>query len=241
MPRMRLLLPRSRLAMRGWANMEPGTSYPPLTWELACAIAAHVSRKSSFLAKMAIGILLAFDCFLRVSELVNLRREDIVFAGDERIGNLVGESKTEKSATTVMVVIRKAKTGKSQWVELFDPVLIDLLRGLVKITKPGDFLFPMSTNLFRREFKTVCTGLGLSSLYVPHSLRHGGATRYKHLLKWTIESVMHRGRWASSKSARLYIQAGIAMAMSVAVPKHVHQIGGKISMSLFDHFNLAKG
>ena len=88
--------------------------------------------------------------------------------------------------------------------------MIALIRDLVKNTKPGQFLFPFSAATFRRRFKTACTDLRLSNLYVPHSLRHGGATRYRHVLRWTIENVMERGRWVSTKSARRYVQSGNA-------------------------------
>jgi integrase len=230
LPRLRRMLPKARLAIRGWNNLEPGTSYPPLTWELACLLAVHLSLKSSLLARLAIGVVLAFDCFLRVSELVNLRREDIGFAGDARLGM----TDPGDSSANVIVIIRKGKTGKNQWVELMDPQLIELLRGLVKATKPGQLLFPVTTTIFRREFKAGCAELGLSPLYVPHSLRHGGATRYRHLKKWSIETVMHRGRWASGKSARLYIQAGVAMAMATEVPRSLHLAGFEFSKSLVD-------
>ena len=54
--------------------------------------------------------------------------------------------------------------------------------------------------------------------YVPHSLRHGGATRL-FLLHVPLEDIMMRGRWASSKSARLYVQSSRAMLMSMRAPR----------------------
>jgi hypothetical protein len=78
-------------------------------------------------------------------------------------------------------------------------------------------LFPFTANQYRSCFKQVCSQLNLSSSYVPHSLRHGGATRW-HLLGNSIEDILMRGRWSSTKSARRYIQAGRAMLLTVEIP-----------------------
>lgn len=240
-PRLRGCLPTSRLALRGWTNVEPVRSHPPLTWELTCLLAVHIFEKSPGLARLGIGIILAFDCLLRVSELVNLRREDIGFVGDERLGEpeSKGPSVKAKKADAI-VVIRHAKTGKNQWVELFDPLIIELLRGLVNATKPGDLLFPYSASVVRRELKGACASLGLSPLYVPHSLRHGGATRYRHHKGWSVESVAHRGRWASCKSARIYIQAGVAMLLAMKVSRSLHLVGSRLANSIHLFLDLAR-
>ena len=67
-------------------------------------------------------------------------------------------------------------------------------------------------------FKKICAQLGLSYAYVPHSLRHGGATRW-HLLRHPIEDILLRGRWSSTKSARRYIQAGRAMLLTTSTSR----------------------
>ncbi len=99
-------------------------------------------------------------------------------------------------------------------------------------------LFPFTTAQYRKVFKCICTQLQLSDLYVPHSLRHGGATRY-HLLGHTIGDVELRGRWASSKSARRYIQSGRAMLMSVDIPTTVSSIGAILSQDVFQSFQIS--
>lgn len=271
-------------AIRGWSKVEPAVSYPPLTWELASSLAAHLSSRPEH-AKHAIGVVLAFDCLLRVSELVNLKREDIAFDDDNRLGShhpshaaaaavatsvrratagnrdgptvdtLSGSPRGDRSAPTdghtgmrrvgdphpgTIIIIRKAKTGRNQNVVLHDTSLTKLLHELVDVTRPGGYLFPFSAATFRSVFKKGCADLGLSKLYVPHSLRHGGATRYKHRLGWRMEDVMHRGRWASSKSAKTYIQASVAHAMSVMVPPQVHELGFEVSNALDEHLSLSR-
>src|SRR4051794_25628717 len=70
------------------------------------------------------------------------------------------------------LILPKTKTGSNQSVRVIDPSVQTLLRQLVKETKrPNDFIFPFRTDQF--QMKHVCAELGLSPLYVPHSLRHG--------------------------------------------------------------------
>jgi hypothetical protein len=92
-----------------------------------------------------------------------------------------------------------------------------LLCLLLADTRRGRFVFPFSAQTLRSRFHQVCAELGLSEQYVPHSLRHGGATRL-HLQGVSMEDILLRGRWASTKSARRYVQAGRAQLMAMAVP-----------------------
>jgi len=154
--------------------------------------------------------------FLRVSELCNITKEQFADSGDHRIS-------TEHKGT--LISLPTTKTGKNQWVEILNPSVITLVRSLVKSTKPKNKLFTFSPSTFRRLLHATCADLGLSSLYVPHSLRHGGATRYRHVLKWSIEDIMERGRWAASTSARRYIQSGVAMLMTMSAPPSITTAG----------------
>jgi integrase len=91
-PYLRSLLPTADQAIRGWSKAVPVVSYPPLTWELASSLAVHLSRRPEH-AQMAIGVVLAFDCLLRIGELLNLKREDIAFDDDPRLGSHRGAAK----------------------------------------------------------------------------------------------------------------------------------------------------
>jgi len=211
MPQLRQHFPLSRLALRGWNRLVPVRSYPPLTIELTFCIALNFIH--SHLHRAAIATLLAFDCFLRINEFLNLRRDDIADAKDSRIS----------STTAQMTVrLRHTKTGHNQSVIVRNPIVIFLVRSLISKLPPTSQqrLFPYSDQQYRKLFHSACAGLGLSSEYVPHSLRHGGAT-YCFILGMPMEDVLTRGRWASSKSARRYIQAGRALAMNMHVPKRL--------------------
>jgi integrase len=119
-----------------------------------------------------------------------------------------------------LVSLPKTKTGRFQSVDIENSVVRQLLSDLVAVTKPGKRLFPGGEIQYRAAFKATCASLGLSERYVPHSLRHGGATRL-HLKGVPIEDILTRGRWKSTMSARTYIKMGPALLLAMQAPKSV--------------------
>jgi integrase len=162
--------------------------------------------------------------------LTNLRREDVAFPKDRRMGH-------EYKITTLS--IRVAKTGRNQSVTVANPDVVALLRQVVAQTAPRGLLFPGGSTKFRKVFKRACQELGLSSKYVPHSLRHGGATRL-HLQGVRVEDIMVRGRWASSKSARTYIQSSRAVLMAMQPPRAVADKAAAVAQALTFSFALTQ-
>ena len=221
------LLIAARVVNR-WAKLHVAESYPPLTWDLAALIGVHLAKQGRF--QLGVGVVLAFDCLLRCGELMNLRREDVAFPGDRRMG-------VEYKITTLS--IRVAKTGRNQSVTVADPDVIALLRQVVASTAPKELLFPGGSRHFRKVFKRACSELHLSTKYVPHSLRHGGATRL-HLQNVKVEDIMVRGRWASSKSARTYIQSSRAVLMAMTPPQAVADTAAAVVQALRFSFSLTQ-
>jgi hypothetical protein len=83
-----------------------------------------------------------------------------------------------------------------------------------------------------------CLVLGLDRLgFVMHSFRHGGAT-HDILAGDSVEDVMRHGRWASTKSARHYIQSGRARSLSNDVPARVHRLGLYLAERLLEAWAL---
>ena len=227
-PSLRHGLPASLQCLRGFGKLLPSTSYPPVTWEIAVVIAVQLWRHDCL--RSGIATLLAFDCLLRIGELLALRKEDIAFPGDHRLPG---------GYSSVLVRLRKTKTGRNQSVVVRNVALRSLLFDLVNVTGDRQLLFPFSPNVFRSRFKLVCRELGLDSNYVPHSLRHGGATTL-HLDGWKVEDILLRGRWESTKAARRYIQAGRAVLMSVQVPSNIASLARVFAADLLTSFTLAQ-
>lgn len=218
----------ARRALTGWEKLFPAKSYPPLTWELAAAIALVLASTFGS-SRWATAVLLAFDCLLRLGELLALRREDVAFCNDPRIGALCGVS---------LLRIRRSKTGLNKSVTISDPAVASLLFTVVRRTEPGAFLFPWTQADFRTAFHEACAQLGLSARYVPHSLRHGQATRL-YLLGVPLADIMLRGRWQASSSAQRYIQAGPALLLAQQVPDRAATLGAVAVLNLVDSVTVA--
>ena len=101
----------------------------------------------------------------------------------------------------------------------------------------NSFLFSFSLPELRRLFREACTAVGCRTKFTLHSLRHGGAT-HLHLSGVPIEDVMYRGRWASNKSCRRYIQAGRALLLQMKEASPVLFLASYFSVRLVHTFEM---
>ena len=153
-----VLLPRTKdhlvlsvRAVNRWGKTHPSVAYPPLTWDLAVTVAVQMVRAGHY--EFAVATVLGFDCLLRVSELINLRRSDVADAKDARMGSEYRQ---------MSLRIRKAKTGVEQSVDVRDRHVKGLLRAVVARTTKDNLLFPGGVNKYRKLFKCCCAELDLS-------------------------------------------------------------------------------
>lgn len=225
MPRLKGRLPLSNRSLLGWRKLRPPQPHPPLTRPLACAIAVELARMG--MMRYAVATLLAFDALLRVNEFMNLRVEDVILPDDRRLGAikpLDASSDSKAAYTGAAIRLRFTKTGTEQFVTIRDKDVIFLLRLAMQGLKPWDYLFPASSAdraaSFRRAFSKARDNLRLDKRFVPHSLRHGGAT-YLKLCGWSVDDIRERGRWKATDSAFHYIQSGRALLLVTRVPPHL--------------------
>ena len=216
----------SRQCLKGWERMKRTVSHPPLTWELTVVLACAFAR-SGFHAP-AVAMLVGFDCYLRVGELTRIRRRDVVMPHDARFG---------RSHTSMAVCLARTKTGLNQSVALRNPDVAAILCAWVRAlpaTSANDnpLVFPFSPDHLRRLMRDACVKLQVGhTAYVPHSLRHGGATA-DFLRTGSIEQVQFRGRWKSMESLRTYVQTARALLAAQEVPPALNELGMRLSDSL---------
>ena len=98
----------SSAMIKGWKNLHPSKSKPPLTWPIVVLLASTMASYGYFDAGMA--TLLGFDCLLRISELCNFRISDVIKSDNNIVGPING---TE-------LRIRKSKAGKEQMVKIWN-------------------------------------------------------------------------------------------------------------------------
>jgi len=216
----------ARQCLKGWERVKHSVSHPPLTWELTVAIACTLSRSGYH--GPAVAMLVAFDCYLRVGELTRIRLLDVIMPHDARMG---------RAHTAMAVCLSRTKTGPDQSVSLQSPDVAAMLRlwvrGLYRAT-PDDnpLVFAFSPALLRRLMRVACGQLGVGATrYVPHSLRHGGATA-DFLRTGSVEHVQFRGRWKSMESLRTYVQTARALLAKQQVPDALNAVGVQLSDSL---------
>ena len=149
----------------------------------------------------AAALLLAFQAMLRTTELLMLR---------------VGHISLAKGCKHIIVNLGLTKGGRRKGGEepvvLEDRALWSLLNVVFHSRRPGEYLLNLKPYLFRRRFAELLTSCGLDGLsYMPYSLRRGGATT---LFKETanLDLTMVRGRWQSQRTARTYVNDGVAAA-----------------------------
>lgn len=212
-PQARGRMPESLQLLRGWKKAVKGDSYPPLSIELTCAIAIKMVHLNRPLA--GLGALLAFDTLLRISELCGLAVRDVVDCDQPYLADRF---------RGLQIRLASTKTGPNQFVNVESPAVANLLRKAVASRDPAEPLIGLSPAAFRVIFKHACAQLGLSSAYVPHSLRHGGAT-HLFVRGVPVEDILIRGRWRATDSARRYIQMGRAALLAAAVPPAVYAAG----------------
>ena len=145
------------------------------------------------------GLVLAFQAMLRTTELLMLR---------------VGHISLARNHKSIIVNLGLTKGGRRKGVEetviLEDRALWVLLYVVLHGRMPGEYLLELKPCLFRKRCADLLTSCGLDGLgYMPYSLRRGGATT---LFKETanLDLVMVRGRWQSQRTARIYVNDGMA-------------------------------
>lgn len=195
LPQCKNQLFESHQRLRGWdrINLTNKIYKIPFTLELSYVLALSLI-KGGFVYH-AIGVLLAFECYLRISELCNLRICDIGIPTD----NL-----------NMVIGLANTKTGPNQSVLVRDPFISSLVLLILKDKNQlsKNKLFPFNEKRFRDIFKSGCTILGLNEYnFTPHCLRHGGCTHDYVIKNIGINDIMSRGRWSQHKSIKTYIHS----------------------------------
>ena len=210
-PSLKGSLGRSSRALRGWEKLVPTKKHPPLSWNLCKLFALFLFRMDK--PSMARGLLILFNTYMRVNELVNLKVHHVGDVDDPRL---------PQQFRKIGIHIRDSKTGVNQWVQVEDEFILSVVREQVKDANQcgRTKLFDFEASKMRRYFKKIRRLLEISTPYVPHSARHGGAT-HDFTLGKSFERIAIQGRWKSSKSTRRYLQQGRSLLLATTLPNRV--------------------
>eukprot|EP00438_Fugacium_kawagutii_P006762 Skav228094 [mRNA] locus=scaffold784:46459:47475:+ [translate_table: standard] len=204
-PGLRHNLPGAWRLLKTWAIHEIPNRAPPIPEHILHAMAGWAFFKGHY--GFGISLVIGFYTMLRSGELIDLKSWNILCSPNDRQAlislGLTKSGKRQGAAESVVLGMELAVKLVKKWKELATPSLP---------------LVP-SAYRWRLLFSQCLDALSLSAhAFRPHSLRRGGATFWfsKHQ---SLDRILVQGRWAAQRSARIYINEGLAMLASFQVPR----------------------
>ena len=180
-----------------WGKLEMPCRAPAMLPIIAEAVAGLSLRDNNL--QFAAMILFGFHGMLRPCELLSLRTKDLLV--NESSDSLVIDLGISKSGQ---------RLGVREYAIIEDAKTVAFAQLLVSKLPPEQILWNSSQAEFRKVFASYIAELGLASVgYTPYSARRGGATEHfktHHNITFTAE----RGRWLSTRTAKIYITEALA-------------------------------
>jgi hypothetical protein len=156
--------------------------------------------------EFALSILLGFYGMMRAGELLNVRPRDVAVS---------------EPTSPAVLSLGLTKSGKRQGAaESIAVSVFDVVRCLYQWKNLSHKALVQSSSQWRTKFSETLTELGLQSFeFRPYSLRRGGATLWftKH---GSFDRLLIQGRWNAPKTARIFINSGLATLAEMKIPQH---------------------
>ena len=137
---------------------------------------------------------------------------------------------SNSTLTKVFWSFAKMQSGGTPNVSVLQKGILvgSLVQRAVQGRGPNELILRTSPRKFREEFQQLAALLGLATYqFRPYSLRRGGAT-FDLRQSGNMELVLVKGRWQSNRTARIYLNDGLATlttkAMSEQQRHHLHTL-----------------
>ena len=140
-------------------------------------------------------LLVGFFCFLRTAEMLSMQVLHVIpHVAAQRL--------------TIIIPFSKTSNGNPQVVTCDEPRVFQLALTVLRARGKQDYLWPGTPANFRSFWMALLQVVGFSaSDYTPYGIRRGGATWFFHVTA-SMDSTLHRGRWACARTAKMYIDQG---------------------------------
>lgn len=206
-------LPLAARALRAWDRLVPGESPPPFSLGLLLLVARAMMLDAEVPVegeRLAVCLVLMFEGYLRVSDLLSLNVDEIALPGDVRLAGLTGGG-----------LRLDGKTGRHQFVRLDSDLAVSALRWLKRNTLAGASVCPWTYGQLRYRFMRALKACGLEGMgFTMHSIRHGGATA-AFAAGAPLDHIAMIGRWRCLQSLKRYVQTGRAVLLQLTLPPRV--------------------
>ena len=187
-----------------WGRAEIPMRAPPLTWEMTKALSYVMLRWDCM--DCALLLLIGFLSFLRTSEFLSIRRQDLTFAAD-----------LSRVHITLPMTKGVSRSGGVESVYIADKDVVKALYHFCSNLLPGDSILRRTGTQFRKIFAAAVLECSLDSGVRPYSLRRGGAT-YHFRRFGNMDKTMEIGRWQHQKTARVYVNSALAELAVLHLP-----------------------
>ena len=203
-PNLKKKLPGSWRLMKAWNAAEIPNRAPPLTLNLLNALCGWSVLQDCPLFGLSLRV--AFFGLLRTGELLSIQSKDVYLT-------------SAKGPAVISLGLTKsgARQGAAESITIHDSSVLPSLYKWKLQARPHDFLTEKS-HAWRRRFNLAIAGLKLQEYaYRPYSLRRGGATFFfQH--HGSFDRLLVQGRWGAAKTARIYLNDGLAQLSEISVP-----------------------
>ncbi|CAE7439662.1 unnamed protein product [Symbiodinium sp. CCMP2592] len=191
-----------------WQRIEPPMRVLPLSPLLVLGMAGLAACLA--LPDIAAGLLICFDGILRSGELYQLRVGDITFY-------------TSRAALRLGLTKAGKRTGQEEMVVINRQIAVKWLHRACVGMSDDELLLRRGPDFFRECFKLFINEFDLAELKINvYSLRRGGAT-WDFLAYQSMERTLLRCRWASTSSARVYLQDAVATIAHLKLARPIVQ------------------
>eukprot|EP00435_Cladocopium_sp_Y103_P014453 s1737_g3.t1 len=196
-PKLRGAIPGAWRLLKTWQVNEIPCRAPPLPERVLKSLVGYFIFSQE--PAMALSLLLGYYSMLRTGELLGVRNRDIT---------------VDEHGRTAVIALGLTKGGKRVGAaESVTVTVSDVIRRLTqwkRSTAPGSTLTP-PPHTWRKSFAAALTALGLDEWeFRPYSLRRGGAT-FWFSQHGSLDRILLQGRWMAAKTARTYLNEGLAV------------------------------
>lgn len=192
--------------LKTWSVNEIPHRAPPLPEQVVHAMAGWAFFKGHY--TFGVSLVVGFYTMLRSGELMGLQSAHVMCSVKERQAlislGLTKSGKRQGAAESVVLGVESAFKLLQQWKSVATPATP----------------FCTSPHKWRALFSESLEALKLTSFqFRPYSLRRGGATFWfqKHQ---NLDRILVQGRWIAQKTARIYINEGLAMLARTQIDFH---------------------
>jgi len=196
-------LPTVWRLLKVWNQNEMPNRAPPMPESVLQAMAGRaIFHNEPF---FALSLLVGFYGMMRTGEILSLTPRQV---------------EVQDLRSPAVISLGLTKSGKRQGAsESITVTVFDVVRRLQHWKLHSSRSLTSSSGAWRAKFSEYLTELGLEEFqFRPYSLRRGGAT-FWFARHGSLDRLLIQGRWQAAKTARIYINSGLAAIAEMKVPQ----------------------